>query len=344
MPRLFEAWGERISRDQSRQTVDRLTSFGELLAGIIELEKAAGRAPDDAEARALARLGIGSDGPNAVAVERCECLLRTGVPPRQFGRHLATLIAEEERSGDVRGAERRALARLGGADALNELGECLLRAGIARPSVIRYLLELKEHLADLTAEEERAGCRWSEAQSRAYARLGSMEVLAKALIDREGRAWSARAAWAAFFVGPSVGLATVLALLVYSTNAAARIWPNSLLLLDFARTGISLLLPIFLGWYLGYAANRQRIRPFWPVLGMIAISIIGGTAHAELDWTSFSQVGPGESGFGSTLVPGLPVITRATWDAGTILLFIISQCLPLLWIRNLRLGSVKRRA
>jgi len=40
---------------------------------------------------------------------------------------------------------------------LRELEERLLRAGVAPRHVRRYVAELRDHLADLRAEEERAG-------------------------------------------------------------------------------------------------------------------------------------------------------------------------------------------
>jgi hypothetical protein len=46
---------------------------------------------------------------------------------------------------------------------LHELRERLLRAGVAPRHVRRYLTELREHWADLTAEEEREGRNPAEA-------------------------------------------------------------------------------------------------------------------------------------------------------------------------------------
>jgi hypothetical protein len=59
----------------------------------------------------------------------------------------------------------------------HELRERLLRAGVAPRHVRRYLGELTDHFADLTAEEQRAGGSLSEAQSAALARLGKTEDL-----------------------------------------------------------------------------------------------------------------------------------------------------------------------
>src|SRR5487761_1581484 len=84
-----------------------------------------------------------------------------------------------------------------------ELRERLLRAGVAPRHVRRYLTELAEHLADLTAEEERAGRGRADAESAALVRLGRMDDLARAMIEqRQFQSWCARAPWAAFGLGP----------------------------------------------------------------------------------------------------------------------------------------------
>jgi len=91
---------------------------------------------------------------------------------------------------------------------LNELREHLLRAGVAPRHVRRYLAELADHLADLHSEEERAGRSEVDAQSAALARLGSMDDLAKAMIEqRQFQTWSSRAPWAIFGLAPLLALA-----------------------------------------------------------------------------------------------------------------------------------------
>src|SRR4029077_16391666 len=85
----------------------------------------------------------------------------------------------------------------------HELRERLLRAGVAPRHVRRYLSELSDHLADLRAEEERAGRNPAEAESVALARLGSMDDLARAMIEqRRFQSLCARAPWAMFGVAP----------------------------------------------------------------------------------------------------------------------------------------------
>src|SRR5271168_4714586 len=85
----------------------------------------------------------------------------------------------------------------------HELRERLLRAGVAPRHVRRYLTELADHLADLRAEEERAGRSRADAESAALLRLGGMEDLAKAMIEqRQFQSWCVRAPWAMFGLGP----------------------------------------------------------------------------------------------------------------------------------------------
>ena len=85
----------------------------------------------------------------------------------------------------------------------HELRERLLRAGVAPRHVRRYLNELADHFADLTAEEERAGRGRAEAESAALVRLGGVDDLAKAMIEqRQFQSWCVRAPWAMFGLGP----------------------------------------------------------------------------------------------------------------------------------------------
>jgi hypothetical protein len=84
-----------------------------------------------------------------------------------------------------------------------ELRDRLLRAGIAPRHVRRYMRELKDHLADLKVEEERAAHDRSVAEQKALARLGTSDDLVQAMItQRQFRSWSTRAPWAAFGLGP----------------------------------------------------------------------------------------------------------------------------------------------
>lgn len=85
----------------------------------------------------------------------------------------------------------------------DELRERLLRAGVAPRHVRRYLTELADHLADMRAEEELAGRSRAEAECAALIRLGGIDDLAKAMIERpQFQSWCARAPWATFGLAP----------------------------------------------------------------------------------------------------------------------------------------------
>src|SRR6266571_1398831 len=91
----------------------------------------------------------------------------------------------------------------------HELRERLLRAGVTPRHVRRYLTELADHLADLRAEEERAGRSRADAESAALVRLGGVDNLAKAMIEqRQFQSWCVRARCfvsppSAFWLGPT---------------------------------------------------------------------------------------------------------------------------------------------
>jgi hypothetical protein len=174
-----------------------------------------------------------------------------------------------------------------------ELRERLLRAGVAPRHVRRYLSELSDHLADLTTEEERAGRSPADAQSAALNRLGGMDELARAMMERRDvQAWSVRAPWAIFGLAPIVLMAAAYFIALFI------LWSGWKLLLPgtdspFVRVngfsmfyfGVGRLIyygaPVLIGWGIGFVAARQRLSPLWPTVGLVVIAWIGGTAHVH---------------------------------------------------------------
>jgi hypothetical protein len=174
----------------------------------------------------------------------------------------------------------------------HELRERLLRAGVAPRHVRRYLRELSDHLADLTAEEVSAGHSRTEAESAALQRLGTMDDLARAMTSqRQFQSWSARAPWAAFGVAPLLVLAGTYYLALFI------LWSGWMMFLPGAVTpfgghvkgpiyGLENLYfqtgrmiyfgaPIFVGWGVGLIAARQRLRITRPALGAVLLALIG---------------------------------------------------------------------
>jgi hypothetical protein len=175
----------------------------------------------------------------------------------------------------------------------DELRERLLRAGIAPRHVRRYLRELSEHLADLRGEEERAGKSRADAESAALARLGGVDALANAMIEkRQLQAWSARAPWAMFSAGPLACLAGAYLI------ACCILWTGWRMFLPETKTpfvpvdglavfyfGIGRMIywgaPVLVGWGIGVTAARQRLKATWPLVGLALIALVGCTAQVH---------------------------------------------------------------
>lgn len=197
------------------------------------------------------------------------------------------------------------------------LRERLLRAGIGAAQAGRYIAELRDHLDDLRAEEQRAGWSPNDADVRAMRRLGYVDALAEAMIARrELRTWSARAPAAAYVVAPSIILAAATALwlaalvavcswLRHSAGAPAdwAAWMRPLA--DGAQWFSNTTLSMVLGWGLAAHAIRQRAALQWPMLGLVVLAAAGaalqvgitlpvGGASGEIDLGS----GPAGSAFG----------------------------------------------
>jgi hypothetical protein len=178
---------------------------------------------------------------------------------------------------------------------LHELRERLLRAGVAPRHVRRYLAELSDHLADLTAEEQRNGQPRADAESAALARLGNAEHLAQAMISQpQLRAWSARAPWAAFGLVPIAVLAAAYAaaMLILWTGWQWFL-PNVNTPFGNHTTGLAnayfqlgralyFTAPLFIGWAISVIAARQRISPWWPAIGLALIAWLGATARVRV--------------------------------------------------------------
>lgn len=177
------------------------------------------------------------------------------------------------------------------AKSFNELRERLLRAGVAPRHVRRYLTELADHLADLTAEEQRAGLGRTDAEAAALMRLGGADALAKAMIEqRQLQSWCARAPWAVFSLGPLIVLAgayLVAGLILWSgwkiflPGAPTPFVPTHGLSVPYFAVGRLdyFFAPVVIGWGIGVFAARQRSMPTWPVVGLILNALIASAVQ-----------------------------------------------------------------
>jgi hypothetical protein len=163
--------------------------------------------------------------------------------------------------------------------------EQLLRAGIAPRHASRYVTELREHLADLTAQERAAGLADAEAQQRARSLLGSDAQLAETMIRTAPRSLAARAPWAVFTILPVVLL--VLAMIIAGNSMMQLLLPVR----DLAPTampagyqGLIATASFVTGYLVGpllactciAVALRQRLASRWLWVGLVLIALISG--------------------------------------------------------------------
>jgi hypothetical protein len=177
---------------------------------------------------------------------------------------------------------------------LDELRERLLRAGVAPRHVRRYLRELAEHLADLTAEERAAGHSGAEAENAALARLGDIDELAEAMIrQRQFRSWASRAPWLTFGAGSLAALAAAYliacSLLLCGWKlflpAADTPFGHALPTQAFAKLYFAADkswyygAPIVVGLGIAMIAIRQRLNSVWLMIGLALDAYMAATAR-----------------------------------------------------------------
>lgn len=185
------------------------------------------------------------------------------------------------------------------------LAESLLKAGIAPRHVRRYVRELDEHLDDLTAEQRASGYEGEDAALRARARLGDDSELAQAMLEQPGmKSWATRMPWLVFLLLPPV-LTAVIGLALYAAvyfigYGAARI--NALLPLPesglegfstAAMTAVQVLAAPAMAALLVLLAQRQRLKPVWPLLGIALLLSLTPLFTAHVDPHHNLQLGYG---------------------------------------------------
>jgi hypothetical protein len=160
------------------------------------------------------------------------------------------------------------------------IAENLLKGGVAPRHVRRYVRELDEHLQDLTAQQRAAGYEGKDALSRARARLGDDAELVQAMLEQPGmRSWPARLPWLVFLLLPPV-LTAVTGLALYAAfyylgneavtiNAVLPVPQDWLIGVSVtAMTAINVLAVPVMAVLLAVLAQRQRLPPLWPLLGI----------------------------------------------------------------------------
>jgi len=164
--------------------------------------------------------------------------------------------------------------------------EQLLKAGIAAGHVNRYVVELREHLADLTARERSGGLDPREAEAKACTIMGTDAQLVQAMIDRGApRALSVKAPWAVFGLLPVVAI--IATGFLVATTMMTLMWPVRALAHDAMPGSYQALIAIaaiFTGYVIGpllaalcvATALRQRLNSAWVWTGLALIALFSG--------------------------------------------------------------------
>jgi hypothetical protein len=164
--------------------------------------------------------------------------------------------------------------------------EQLLKAGIAAGHVNRYVVELREHLADLTARERSSGLDAREAEAKARTIMGTDTQLVQAMIDRGApRALAVKAPWAVF------GLLPVVAIIAASWLVAMAMFKLMMPVRDLLPgqmpadyQALIAAAKIFTGYVIGPLAAaaciaialRQRLSSAWIWAGLALIAQFSG--------------------------------------------------------------------
>jgi hypothetical protein len=235
-----------------------------------------------------------------------------------------------------------------------ELRERLLKAGVAPRHVRRYLNELRDHFADLKAEEQRAGRGAADAESAALGRLGGMDDLFKAMVEqRQLQSWCVRAPWVLFGVTPLALLAAawfVALFILWSgwqmflpgadTPFGVRPGPHRLFELAniYFQVGrmIYFFAPIVIGWGVAILAARQRLRAVWPGVGFVLIALAGATLQVHVRRPDV----PGGAGHVSMGFASGPAVQVVSADLVHALVFISIMVTPYLIWRVQRVSRI----
>jgi hypothetical protein len=165
------------------------------------------------------------------------------------------------------------------------IAEKLLEGGVLPRHVRRYIGELEDHFAELTAQLERSGLDKREAELRARARLGDETELVSAMLELPNlRAWSARAPWLIFVALPpiitfiafflSLGIARAVSPLDGVSGATLAGLPVSYepFVRWFVDAGNLVIAPAVSAVF-AVMVVRQRLNRRWALLAALSIAI-----------------------------------------------------------------------
>lgn len=189
---------------------------------------------------------------------------------------------------------------------LESVREELLRAGVTPRYAQRYVMELRDHLADLIERERRSGRDAAAAFERAQALLGAESLLARAVIESAPRALAVRAPWAVFAILPVFAFIGLFAALVYSMwrilGPIHAAWPGGI---PNSYTGLIAAASIIANYLLGPAciagiiaiALRQRLVSGWVWVGLALTALCSGALGFHMNMLPATAGTPGGAVF-----------------------------------------------
>ena len=205
----------------------------------------------------------------------------------------------------------------------HEVRERLLGAGIAPRHVRRYVAELTDHLADLTAEEQRAGHSQEDAKCAALLRLGKPNDLIRAMLEqRQFQAWCVRAPWAIFGLAPILLLSAAQFIAVrillsgipkFMRNSTATPFAHHEWFFVWFCIGLIIYFgaPVLIGWAIGLIAIRQRLKIIWPVIGLTLVAFLAGTMQLHARALGISILSPAVYGYCYGLLHAVVIFSLA---------------------------------
>ena len=174
------------------------------------------------------------------------------------------------------------------------IAEQLLKGGVAPRHVHRYISELDDHFAQLTAQLHRDGCEIEEAKLQALTRLGDDAELVSAMLELPGiRAWSARVPWLVFSAIPPAIAFIMIAILLFAVRLTSPLdgFSGPLLIWlpvsyahfarDFADASNLIIAPAVSALF-AVTVFRQRLDRRWALLAAFSITILGPHASTYL--------------------------------------------------------------
>jgi hypothetical protein len=175
----------------------------------------------------------------------------------------------------------------------SDVGERLLRAGVAPRHVRRAVREMTDHFDDIVIELSKSGWSHEDAEVEAVARLNPDALLAAAIARPELHSWARRwpiasctvfplAVYMAFVVG-SIAL-VVGGVTVFDHTLGMKLASSRELqqFATFSLSGITWAIPVFAAGTFSSLMLARRMSVAWTVVGATLVSLVGATMNAGL--------------------------------------------------------------